>query len=197
MPLVQVLAGGDVQVQGPGLLHPVLDVSQSEDQVDGGEEQQDQEAQHGAEQQHRGGEAGEETPTAATARAGTGTGTAGQFGHVQSPVGSSAPAPLRIGESLRVGGVVVPSLETAVQRVSLHVDSLHIRTVNYAHRLTDCPTDRVNIIPRQSPSPGLGDGVEGGVSRHEGGEDVFLSLAAHSHGVGNYSGRLLLCNSCH
>ena len=128
MPLVQVLAGGDVQVQGPGLLHPVLDVSQPEDQVDGGEEQQDQEAQHGAEQQHRGGEAGEETPTAATARAGTGTGagTAGQFGHVQSPVGSSAPAPLRIGESLRVGGVVVPSLETAVQRVSLHVDSLHI-----------------------------------------------------------------------
>ena len=56
---------------------------------------------------------------------------------------------------------------------------------------------RVNIIPSQSSSPGLGDGVKGGVSGHEGGEDMFLSLTAHCHGVGNYPGGLLLGNRCH
>ena len=80
MPIVKVTVG---DIQSAGLLHPVLYVGQPEDQVEGGEEEHDEEAEQRGEQEDRGWEAGEETPSVGTA--GTAAAAAGRH-FIQSPV---------------------------------------------------------------------------------------------------------------
>ena len=134
MPVVEV-TGGDVQ--SGGLLHPVLDVAEPEDQVDGGEEEQDEEAEQGGEHHHRGGEAGQAREAGEAGRGATGgTGSRPRAGGqlVQSPVGGSAQAKLRVGEDLGVRRVVFPSCETPVQSVPVHHDSLQMKTLYFPHQ---------------------------------------------------------------